>query len=180
MDNERIMTHSCRAESWVLVAIVGLIILAAVLIAAGCSPLIALRTGEMRAIQSRSVEWCRKDPRACPAARTCAAAAVKASEAWVGAAVMRRADAESLRGGAPINLAQLQQQEAEANSLDTFARLTCDPANARGIDGKLLMQDARVLVDGTVEVLAEPVDSGVHRDLKPENMIRDAGADHGG
>ena len=61
-------------------------------------------------------------------------AAVKASEAWVVVARFREADRASLaKGGQPVNLAQLQDQERIAQDLEGLARVACDPASANGL-----------------------------------------------
>ncbi len=161
-----------RDKLWFIGAILALLALAGALIATGCTTLsVGLRTAEMRELQTRSVEWCRKDGRACPAARSCAATAVKASEAWVAVAAMRKADALAMRGGEPINLAQLKQQEDEALGLSEVARGACDPAQARDADGRLLLMDSRE--DGGA------VDAGIRRDLGSTGAT-DAGVAHAG
>lgn len=161
-----------RETLWFIGSILALLALAGALAATGCTTLsVGLRTAEMRELQARSVAWCHKDGRACPAARTCAAHAVKASEAWVAVAAMRKADALAMRGGAPINLAQLKQQEDEALGLSEVARGACDPAQARDAEGRLLMLDSRE--DGGA------VDAGSRRDFGSTGAT-DAGVTHAG
>lgn len=169
---KRDLWDTSREKLWFIGAILALLALAGALIATGCTTLsVGLRTAELRELQHRSVEWCRKDSRACPAARSCAAGAVKASEAWVAVAAMRKADALALRGGSPVNLAQLQQQEAEAQGLSEVARCACDPAQARDADGRLLLMDSHE--DGGA------VDAGIRRDLGSTSAT-DAGVTHAG
>jgi len=91
-------------------------------------------TSELRALQHQAVQRCASEPGTCPAARACAAAAVKASEAWVVVARFREADRASVaKGGQPVNLAQLQDQERIAKDLELQARAACDPANAHSL-----------------------------------------------
>ena len=128
----------------------------------------SLHTAQLRDLQTQAEQWCKRDAAACAAARTCKDAAVQASRAWTKAAEQRVADKEALaRGETLASPTALQDLETAAKGLETKARTACDPANARGPDGRLLMQDARVLVNGTVETLADPPDAaGVHRDPK--------------
>ncbi len=93
--------------------------------------LISKHTGALRTLQAQAAARCSADPKTCPQAHLCAAAAVKAGEAWAIVAKTRKADKESLaRGGAPVNLMALQEQERAAQALDDQASAVCKP----GID----------------------------------------------
>ncbi len=158
-----------RKERLAVGAILALLLLllgALALVLTGCYA--SRHTAQLRDLQDQAERWCRRDAAACDAARSCKDAAVSASKAWTKAAEQRVADKEALaRGETLASPAALKELETAAKELEVKARTACDPANARGPDGRLLMQDARVLVDGTVETLADPPDAAVvHRDLK--------------
>lgn len=86
-------------------------------------------TAGLRELQHQAVLRCRASAAACPAARSCAAAAVRASEAWVALARLKEADAKHRAGqGAPVNLVQVVDQEQQAQRLEAEATTACTPA----------------------------------------------------
>jgi hypothetical protein len=91
-------------------------------------------TSALRELQHQAVERCRRDSRACPQAHLCATATVKAGAAWALVAQTRKADAQSAaRGGAPVNLMILREQEQAAQDLDVEARRVCPPGASEAL-----------------------------------------------
>ena len=109
--------------------IVNLLLIVTFLTIPAC--LISKHTGALRTLQAQAAARCSADPRTCPQAHQCAAATVKAGEAWAVVAKARKADKESVaRGTPPVNLMALQEQERAAQALDDQASALCKP----GID----------------------------------------------
>lgn len=104
--------------------IVNLLLIVTFLTIPAC--LISKHTGVLRTLQAQAAARCSADPRTCPQAHLCAAATVKAGEAWAVVAKARKADKESVaRGTPPINLMALQEQERAAQALDDQASAVC-------------------------------------------------------
>lgn len=151
-----------KSERYLAALMALLIALALGLVFAGCWNVSAF-TAEIRRMQTAAVLRCRADQAACPEARACATASVRASDAYRAWGRMIEADKAYAAGKGPsVNLMLLEAAKQEALTLRAEARAACgvDPADA----------------GATSPPLAPPPDGGAS-DLAPRDA---AEVSHGG